>query len=168
VNFQTFRTFVFAVGILVTSVGLVEPARAATITFAAGGANPTNINIISQLFIVPTNAASVWRNNTGSEIWDMHFITDRAQGTPLTSGGGGSWFSNTSGATNSALNFDVGGAGMPVPRNQVFTITTANFLAPTVIRAHATVPEPSTMTLLGVGFALFGLKIYRGKRAHRV
>lgn len=161
-------TFVCMVGLLVMSGVIAQPLLGETITLTAGGANPTNINFISQLFIVPTNAASVWHNNTGVWIWDLHFIADRAQGQPLRSGGGGPWFGNIAGATNTTLNFEVGGTGTGMPPSTVFTITTANFLPTTVIRAHATVPEPSTVMLLGLGSAvLVGLGWRRCRRSPR-
>lgn len=126
------------------------------ISFSSGGMNATKLNSTGPFMLpnVGVNGKSsiVLTNGLTSIIQDFEFTVRGIQGTPIT-GSGTSFFSYIPAGNNKSINFFRGGIGTGIAFNQTFTITATGFRPGSVITAYATVPEPTSSWLIGIGLA---------------
>jgi hypothetical protein len=155
-------SFLVLVSLLSVLSFVAGPLGAAPIVnFEPALSNQTNLSNLDT-FGLNTNPAgnfgpAAFHNGTGLTFVDFHFSFP-AQ--PLPAGGnGGPFFGGVSGTTTT-LDFTLdGGTGMPTSTN--FTITATGFTPNTRIAATPTVPEPSTVLLLGSGIAVLARYCWR-------
>lgn len=158
----------FLAAVLLAISSITAPLNAATITFTAGGANPTNINALSplpEIMLDNTGVGSVvYLNNTELEFTDFSFRANVLQTADLD-GNGGTFFDRTTLANRQRITFLKGNTGNGIAAGETFTVNFSGFTAGAkVVGQPSAVPEPGTMLLsvsAFVGLALFRRRMNR-------
>ena len=177
-----FARFLTVLGMLIFFAGPIEADP--VVTFSPGATG----NVIGIAFFRPPVNAEIILGVTDSSgtltvglvnisratFQDYHFVADQIQAVPLT--GNGLPFFDTfipvnapdpfTGlpSTNNAIDFFIGSTGTGIPVTTIFTVTFTGFTPNTTIRGTATVPEPTTLLLLGTSLAGLAFKAWKKRR----
>ena len=128
-----------------------------------GGAGATNINSTQSFVLGTTDDAGmltvVLSNNTTMTFVAFRFFQEVGSQSVAWQGNGTPLLPDTVFANNTSIVFEQGHQGTGIPPNTIFTVTFTGFSPRTTILANATVPEPTTLLLLGTGLAGVVLRV---------
>jgi PEP-CTERM motif len=160
----TVCNFARILGALALFCFLAAPLKADPIVILTpGGSGAININS-TEVFTVGTTDATgmltmVFRNNTDMTFVAFRFFQEVGIQSVPWQGLGAPLLPDGVFADNASIVFEQGHQGTGIPPNTIFTVTFTGFSPGTTILANATVPEPTTLLLLGTGLAGVALKV---------
>lgn len=139
-------------GLLMLMGLTTRPLRSETITLAPGDeTGQIDITSLSPINFGAGGPPVTFFNATGLTFTDLDFSTDIAQPNFIT--GDGSLFFDSLASTTTTLRFFNLGTDIirGMPPSTVFTVTNTGFVSGTTLTMTPTVPEPSSLALLGAG-----------------
>lgn len=163
-------TFGRILGVLALLVFFAGPLRAdPTVIFGpgTGGTAVTDLNANPLGTIGEDRTLTiVLRNSTNFTFWDFHFTSGTQQ--QLWTGNGGVFFSVVSPSPGAAgISFFRGG-GFGIAPTTSFTVMFRDFQPGSVITGQASIPEPTTMLLLGTGLAGIAIRARKKLKRHKI
>ena len=169
---HTVCNFARILGALAMLCFLAAPLKADPIVIVTpGGSGATNINS-TEIFTVGTTDATgmltmVFRNNTDMTFVAFRFFQEVGSQSVAWQHLPGPLLPDGVFADNSSIVLEQGHQGTGIPPNTIFTVTFTGFSQGTTILATATVPEPTTLLLLGTGLAGVALKARKKFKAKK-